>query len=814
MLRTDLHDGWTVRAVAGDPPPDVAAATVPATVPGSVHTDLLAAGLIADPYLDLNEQLLQWVGRTDWRYETSFAWAGGADERVDLVLEGLDTVARVELNGRTVAETRNMHRTYRVDVGALLSVGDNTLAVAFRSPVKAADEASEQIGRRPHVNTHPYNAIRKMACNFGWDWGPDLATVGIWKPISLQAWSGARLAAVRPLVSVDGTRGIVRVAVDVERAGLAGDLPLVARVGDVTVESVVPAGASSAVVEVVVEDAELWWPVGHGDQPLYDVTVELGGDLDTWSGRVGFRTVELRTEPDDRGTSFTFVINGRPVFVKGANWIPDDCFLERVTRERYAARITQSLDAGINLLRVWGGGIYEQDDFYELCDEQGLLVWQDFLFACAAYSEEEPLRSEVAAEARDNVTRLVAHPSLVLWNGNNENIWGYHDWGWQERLDGLSWGAGYYDDLLPSIVAELDGTRPYSNGSPYSVDPERHPNDPAHGSMHIWDVWNQRDYTVYRDYEPRFVSEFGWQGPPTWATLTRAISDEPLTPESPGVLLHQKAMEGNRKLETGLAPHLPQPRGMDDFHWATQLNQARAIAFGIEHFRSIAPHCSGAVVWQINDCWPVTSWAAVDGDGRKKPLWYALRRVFRPRLLTLQPRSGGLAVVVSNDSGEAWAGEVAVSRRAFDGRTLESAALPFSADAWGTVSVDLPKELTLAEDGTAELLVAEVPGAQRAVWFFAEDRDSALPAPELTTAVARTGRGYAVTVTAGALARDLTLLADKAAADAEVDEQLVTLLPGESVVFEVSTAAELDAAALTGWSVLRSANQLLHPRTP
>ncbi len=813
-MRISLHDGWTTRVIRGDAPPEVASTVVSATVPGCVHTDLLAAELIPDPYLDRNEELVQWVGRCDWRYETAFDWSGTAEERTDLVLDGLDTVATVELNGAVVARTENMHRSYRVDVRDAVHAGENRLVVTFESPVRFADRRSEELGRRPHVNHHPYNAIRKMACNFGWDWGPDLATCGIWKPVAIEAWSTARLAGVRPLATVEDGRGVVRVHVDVERAGdETGELQVTARVGEVSAVGTVPAGSTSALVEVVVESPRLWWPHGYGDQPLYDVAVTLdGGDgdeLDTWAARTGFRSVELDTAEDEHGTRFAFVVNGQPVFARGANWIPDDVFLTRIPRERYAERIQQSKDAGINLLRVWGGGIYETDDFYDLCDEQGILTWQDFLFACATYAEEDPLRGEVLAEARENVARLVTHPSLVLWNGNNENLWGFHDWGWEQRLDGRTWGAGYYYELLPQIVAELDGTRPYTAGSPHSVSPDRHPNDPAHGSMHIWDVWNERDYTVYRDYVPRFVSEFGWQGPPTWATLTRAISDDPLTPESPGVLLHQKATEGNRKLEAGLVAHLPQPAGMDDFHWAMSLNQARAVAMGLEHLRSWSPVCMGAVVWQINDCWPVTSWAAVDGDGRRKPLWYAMRAAFADRLLTVQPREGRLVLVAVNDSTQPWFGPVEVTRRTFAGDVTERVSLDLHAEPRATATLPLPVEVATAADAAGELLVAEADGTARALWFFAEDRDSALPKEDHETHVERVDGGYRVTVTARTLLRDVALLADKVAPDAVVDRMLVTLLPRESSTFEVRTSSDVDPDQLVSASVLRTANQLV-----
>ncbi|MFC7484013.1 glycoside hydrolase family 2 protein [Luedemannella flava] len=549
----------------------------------------------------------------------------------------------------------------------------------------------------------------------------------------------------------------------------------------------------------------LWWPRGHGDQPLYDLDVVLGDDR--WHARIGFRTVTLDTGADEHGARFTFVVNGRPVFVKGANWIPDDVFPHRVTRDRYAARIDQAVEAGVNLLRVWGGGIYEADDFYAACDERGVMTWQDFLFACAAYSEQDPLRAEVVAEARDNVARIMTHPSLVLWNGNNENIWGYADWGWQLRLDGRSWGGGYYYDILPGIVAELDPGRPYTPGSPFSPDPDRHPNDPAHGSMHDWEAWNQLDYTEYRRHRPRFAAEFGWQGPPTWSTLRRALSDDPLTPESPGMLVHQKAAEGDVKLTAGLVRHFRLPATMADWHWAMSLNQARAVATAVEHFRATSPLCAGSVVWQLNDCWPVVSWAAVDGDGRRKPAFYALRHAHAERLITVQPDGDGLRVVLVNETATPWQGELTAARVDYGGKVLATAALAADCPAWGTRTVSLPAEVATAGDAAAELVTARL-GDRRGLWFFAEDRDSALPAPDLNAVATATPAGATVTVTALSLLRDLTLLADQVRPDAVVDDMLVTLLPGETATFQV-TAAGIDPRALVAPHILRSANQLV-----
>lgn len=808
--RRQLHDGWTLELVDGPAPEGFARGPIAATVPGSVHTDLLAAGLIPDPYLDDNERLLAWIGQASWRYRLGFEWSDQGFERVDLAFDGIDTIADITLNGQVVASTRNMHRRYRFPVRELLREGSNELIVDFASPIRTADAESLAIGYRPHVNHHPYNAIRKMACSFGWDWGIDTASSGIWRPVSLESWSGARIASVRPLARLDGDTGRLEAHIDVERAS-AGAVELAVRCGHQETTISVEAGRSSAVATVEMGEVQRWWPQGHGKQVLYPVSVRLGNDstaLDGWDGRVGFREIRVDATPDEHGTPFTLVVNGRPIFVKGANWIPDDAFPHRVDRARYAARLNQAFGARLNLLRVWGGGIYEDDAFYELCDELGILVWQDFLFACAAYTEEGWMRDEVEAEARDNVTRLASHASLALWNGNNENIWGFHDWGWEKRLEGKTWGLGYYLNLLPAIVAELDPDRAYTPGSPWSFSVDRHPNDPEHGSIHEWEVWNRQDFPVYRDAIPRFVAEFGWQGPPTWSTLRRSLHDEPLTPESPGMLIHQKAQDGNDKLTDGLVPHLPFPNTMEDWHWAMQLNQARAVAFGIEHYRSWSPRNAGTIVWQLNDCWPVTSWAAVDGDGRPKPLWHALRNAYADRLVTIQPRDAGLAIVLVNDTDELWSGELALRRVAFDGTALAAEAIEVSIPAREAVTVAAPSTVTKPGQENREVLVATLDDV-RGFWGYVEDRDAELPVAAVTIETEPAGENTMVVLTADTYVRDLALLVDQIDPSAWCDEGLMTLLPGESTSIRVH-GAEVTADDIR--RVLRSANDLVAGR--
>lgn len=809
--RRRLHEGWTLELVGGPTPQGFPDGPVPATVPGSAHTDLLAAGVIPDPYLDDNEHLLAWIGLASWRYRLALDWADEGFDRVDLAFDGLDTIAGITLNGIEVASTRNMHRRYRFPVRELLREGANELVVEFASPLRTADAQSLELGYRPHVNHHPYNAIRKMACSFGWDWGIDTASSGMWRPVTLHSWSGARLASVRPLARLDGDDGRLEAHIEIERASAAGELDLTVTCGEQSVRTVIPEGRDAAVAAVDLGTVRRWWPAGHGKQELYACDVALGdeaGPLDGWAGRVGFRDIRIDSTPDEHGTPFTLVVNDRPIFVKGANWIPDDAFPHRVDRARYAARIDQALGARMNLLRVWGGGIYEDDAFYELCDERGILVWQDFLFACAAYSEEAPMRDEVEAEARDNVARLASHPSLALWNGNNENIWGFHDWGWQKRLEGKTWGLGYYLDLLPSIVAELDPDRAYTPGSPWSFSIDRHPNDPEHGSIHEWEVWNRQDYPVYREVIPRFVAEFGWQGPPTWSTLTRALSDDPLTPESPGMLIHQKAQDGNDKLTDGLVPHLPFPADMDGWHWAMQLNQARAVAYGIEHYRSWSPRTAGTVVWQLNDCWPVTSWSAVDGDGRVKPLWHALRSAYADRLVTVQPRDGALAAVLVNDTDEAWEGELVIRRVGFDGGELAAETMDVGVAPRSTAVFGVGAAVAKAGAPEREVIQARL-GRIRGLWHFTEDRDAALPPADVAIEARADGSDTVVTLTARGYVRDLTLLADRLSPDAWADEGLITLLPGETTEVRLHGVIADDAAV---GRVLRTANELVAGR--
>jgi beta-mannosidase len=876
VTRMDLSGLWALTVTDGPIPFPVA--DVPASVPGSFLADLLDAGMIQDPYIDAREQDVAWSGECDLSYRRTFTVGAAllAQDRVDLVAASLDTAATILINDHEIARTQNQYRSWRFDVKAALQEGENTLEVLFDAPLRVARQNQKVLGDLPYVgNALPYNAIRKMCCNMGWDWGPVLVTSGIAGPIGLEAWSGARLDELHPQVTVtlpapaddaraghphdpgapttggsdasDGPVGTVRVLAEIEYAdGEPSDpsaqaptyrLQVLDPAGTPVAGTTDVVGPEPTVLSVDVADPDLWWPRGYGEQVLYTVRVDLldahGTVLDHRTHRVGFRNAGFVETPDEIGTSFTMTVNDRPVLVKGANWIPDDALYTRQTRDTYRRGVADAVDAGMNMLRVWGGGLYESEDFYRACDEQGILVWQDFATACAAYSEREPLFSEFEAEAREQIVRLAWHPSLSHWNGSNENVEGYWYWGWKDQIpEGVGWGNTYYTELFPSLLAELDPTRSYSPSSPYSRPVPEDPHDVRYGTIHNWRVWGDsadNDYVHYRDSVPRFSAEFGFQGPPSRATADRMITERPLVPDSPAMLNHQKAIGGQDLLTLGYQPYFPEPSGYDDFWLTTALNQARALQVGIGHYRAHWPTSGGTIVWQLNDCWPVTSWAAVDGDQRRKLLWYALRDMYEPILVTLQPGTpdkdgeGGLQAVIGNDTDQELTVDLHLRRLRFDGTLLSEQIRTVTAPARGTLAVPSPPGLEVPDDPADEVVLAELTeprtdaaategsplthtvgcsGASvpvRDSWFFAPDKELTLD-PDALDVQARPADddGVDLHLTARALVRDVCVIADDVHPDAAADRQLVTLLPGETTTVHVTLTDREATGSATG----------------
>ena len=695
---------------------------------------------------------------------------------------------------------------------------------------------------------------------------------------------------MRPLVDVaaDGT-GLLNVHVEIERAGkgrimspyechsVRAAVPV--HVGlsgfgaDVAADGVVAEGRNETVLTLAVPEAKLWWPIGYGDQPLYDVAVTAGDSAEAaWNGHVGFRTVHVDTRADNVGRPFQIYVNDVPVHAHGYNWIPDDAFIARVADRDYERGIRDLVESNSNMVRAWGGGIYESDEFYDLCDRNGIMVWQDFMLACAAYPEDAETKAEVEAEAREHITRLSEHASLIVWNGSNENYVAYSEWGGYKqalRDDDLPaneygygekpWGDYYYAELFPALLAELDpGRSAYLPSSPMSFTKFVGANFDTDGTMHIWDAWNRADYTVYAQYTPRFADEFGYQAPPAWSTLTGAVHDDELEPFGKQMLVHQKASGGNYKLARGMRSHIT-PGHLDDvsfggvvngkpsdgehswliptdnwadiedWHWACQLQQAQAMRFGVEHMRSLEPVNAGALIWQLNDDWPVVSWAAVDFNGQRKPLWYASRDFFAPRLATIQPRvseeyrethswegvrtaNDHYELIVLNDTREAWKGSWKVERMTLAGEVLASQTFDVELDAVSHVGLPLAEEIVDYADAGNELVVATASdGAFARVIFNPAEvigQKLAAPAEAFETVASRVDGGVELKVTATSYVRDLFCMADKIDAKASVDAGMVSLLPGESVTLRIDTGSDDDPQSFAAANVLRSANDL------
>jgi beta-mannosidase len=800
-----LDSGWTFRQVGKD-------VWHKAKVPGSVHTDLLTNRLIEDPFYRDNESKLQWIGKTDWEYRATFDVSAALLRRrnVELVFEGLDTYATVYLNDRQVLAADNMFRTWRVDAKPALRAGSNTLRVVFRSPINEILPRMKTLGYElPASNdqgekTSPHT--RKAPYQYGWDWGPRFVTCGVWKPARLEAWDAARIDNLR-VVQKSLSKDVAEMSAVVEVvASDATDATLY--VANMTDKQTAAArqsvklrpGTNRFTLDFKINRPRLWWPNGLGAHPLYDIGARLllpGGDAHTFwpvddtSARVGLRTLELRQQPDAAGKSFMFVVNGVPVFAKGANWIPADSFPERVTRERYRHLLESARDANMNMLRVWGGGYYESDDFYELCDELGIMVWQDFMFACSMYPGDEKFLESVRAEATDNVRRLRNHPSVVLWCGNNEVESAWHHWGWKQNLPAKLWDdyKKIFHGVLPEVVAKEDPSRPYWPSSP-SSNLEEDSDSQRMGDIHYWEVWHaSKPFDFYERQRPRFMSEYGFQSFPLIETVNSYTLPADHDIQSPVMLAHQKHPRGNQLIREYMLRDFPEPKDFDSFLYASQVLQAEGIRVGAEHLRRIMPHNMGSLYWQLDDCWPVASWSSVDYSGRWKALQYYARRFYAPVLLSPHVEDGQVRLYVVSDRTEPLSAELRVRLLDFEGRALSDTTqpvevAPLTSKVYQSLSV---ASLLKGHDPSRVFLYCELDaegslGISNAV-FFKPFKELKLPAPNVTAQVER-GRQSAtrVSLSTDRLARAVHLSAE--GLEGSFSDNFFDLLPGRKVSVE------------------------------
>ena len=649
MLTEKLHDNWKMRMAGTDD-------TLPASVPGSVYNDLLLNGRMEDPYYRDNELKALKIMENDFEYETVFGVREEMlkCEKVLLHFDGIDTVADIYLNEVWIAYVENMHRTWEFPVKELLRSGENTLKVVLHSPTKFIREANEKDpigGSEDAMRGFPH--LRKAHCMFGWDWGPRLPDAGIWRDVKLIGFDTARIDSVYITQKHEENRVTLQPAIDVERIGEEhlrrfgrDDARLDGLNFRITVTD--PDGRKAvysraeALDGIRVENPQLWWPNGYGSQPLYEVEVELLADspardtvLDSWKRRIGLRTMTMCVEKDAWGESFCHMVNGVKIFAMGADYIPEDNILPRVTPERTYELLLQAKNAHHNCIRVWGGGNYPYDAFWDACDELGLVVWQDFMFACAVYHLTEEFEENITAEFIDNIKRIRHHASLGLWCGNNEMEMFVKQGNWVNSPREKSDYVKMYEYIIPKVLREYDPNTFYWPASPSSGGAFDEPNAENRGDVHYWDVWHgNKPITEYRKFYFRYVSEFGFQSFPSLKTCETFTLPEDRNIFSYVMEKHQRNASANGKIMNYMEQTFLYPGDFDTALYASQLLQAEAIRYGVEHFRRNRGRCMGTVVWQLNDCWPVASWASIDYCGRWKALHYYEKRIFAPILLS------------------------------------------------------------------------------------------------------------------------------------------------------------------------------------
>ena len=775
-----------------------------ATVPGCVHTDLLANKLIDDPFYRDNEKKQQWIDKKDWEYRTTFKIAPQilARENVELVFEGLDTYAQVYLNEQLVLKADNMFRTWRMDAKQKLIAGDNNLRIVFRSPVNEILPVMAKLNYQlPAPNdqgekTSPFT--RKAPYQYGWDWGPRFVTSGIWRPVSLEAWNQVRVNDLQVIVkNITPTAAELTANVEVEASTAGTATILLENLRDKLVHGKqqveLKQGTNRVTFNFFVTHPKLWWPNGLGAQPLYDFRARSfvnGQVTDEKTRRTGLRTLELRQQRDEAGQSFMFVINGIPVFAKGGNWIPADSFPTRITKEKYRFLLKSVRDSNMNMLRVWGGGIYEANDFYELCDEMGILVWQDFMFACSMYPATQDFLDSVRAEATDNVKRLRNHPSIVLWAGNNEIEAGWMNWGWRQNLPASLWDdyKKIFHGVLQEVTAQFDPSRPYWPSSPHGgLDDD--PDSARSGDVHFWRVWHAAEpFSDYEKQNPRFMSEYGFQSFPNIETVKTYTIETDRDIESPIMLAHQRHPRGNQLVREYMLRDYAQPKDFESFLYVSQVLQAEGIRIGAEHLRRIMPHNMGSLYWQINDCWPVASWSSIDYYGRWKALQYYSRRFYNELLVSPTVQKGYLKLFIVSDRPKAVPAKLRVTLMNFDGATLKSFlqdinVAPLTSRSYFDLRVE---ELLGGTDGKNAVVYCELVVNGKVVsshdYFFAPFKDLTFSKPTITPEVTPVRGGFNVKLTTDKFAKAVYL--SVAEHDGFFSDNYFNLAPGREISVE------------------------------
>lgn len=773
---------------------------LPAKVPGTVHLDLMNNQLIPDPYKDENEKKSQWIENEDWDYQTHFNISSEEleNQNIDLVFEGLDTFSEIYLNGKLLKKTDNMFRKWEFLVKQYVKMGDNLLQIKFRSAVNVGKELAKKV---PFMMPEsPRSFVRKAQYQFGWDWGPRLVTAGIWKDVKLSFWNNAKLENVKfeqkgltkQMADLNfhfeifaDNEGIYEISIDNKKNQLQ-----------------LKKGSNNVDIPFTIENPKLWQPNGWGDPNLYTVKVSLQKDSKIISNedlRIGLRTIELIQEKDGKGKSFYFKVNGHPLYIKGTNWIPADSFSPRITKGKYQQLIKDSKEANMNMIRIWGGGIYEDDEFYRACDENGILVWQDFMFAGSFYPADEDFLNNVKEEVRGQVNRLQNHPSIALWCGNNEVDEAIVNWGYQKQFkyskeDSLQVWKDYkkvFHEVIPNTLKEnlAADKNIYWPSSP-SIG-WGHKESLTEGDSHYWGVWwGEQPFEIYNEKVGRFMSEYGFQGMPSLETTESMFSGDPdLSLQSPTIKAHEKHGRGWEIINKYMERDYPVPTDFVKYNYVSQLLQARGMQIAIEAHRRAKPYNMGTLYWQLNDCWPVVSWSSIDYLGNWKALHYQIKRSFEQQVLLTEEKEGTLNLYAINDN-----------QNVFRNLTVEIKVVKFNGEVIGTVSseektlneivkFDPVKIDRLISDSSKNevFLKLTLKGENAKIvaennFFFGKPKDLKLTKPNITI---RKISPTEIEVSTDVLAKDVYLLGD-----IHFSDNFFDLLPKSSKRIKLSKSLE------------------------
>tara|TARA_B100001769_G_scaffold802_1_gene591 strand:+ start:871 stop:3450 length:2580 start_codon:yes stop_codon:yes gene_type:complete len=667
----EIDSKWEFQSEKGEP-------FMPASVPGTVHLDLLENGKIDDPFFRLNEHELQWIDKLDWNYRTTFNINDSQFnyDNIELDFLGLDTYADIFLNDHLIYSSDNMFVGKKIEVKQKIIRGENNLLIKFKSPIDVGIEKYDNLGYELPDNANDLSEIgevignkkvgvfsRKAPYSFGWDWGPRLVTSGIWRSINVNFWSNFKINDLYFKQNIVGDKAFVEANVEV--LSLIENKNVVA---EISVDDkkifkdfvYLEKGTNKFTIPFTVEDIERWWPNGMGNQKLYDIRIKISNEnysIDS-SKSIGFRTIELITENDSIGNNFFFKVNGIPTFMKGVNYIPQDVFLPRVKDSDYQKILSAAVDANMNMIRVWGGGVYEDDIFYELCDKYGLLVWQDFMFACAMYPGNDSFLRSVEEEAIYNVKRIRNHPSLALWCGNNEVLSAWENWGWkkgivenqsQEIADTIFKAYDQiFHKILPKVIQEYDPATDYWSSSPSSSTGVTE--SLTSGDAHYWGVWwGKEPFSTYEEKIPRFMSEFGFQSFPEFSSVEKYTNESDYNIYSDVMKSHQRSSIGNSTIEEYMLRDYNVPDSFEHFLYVSQLLQAEGISLGMEAQRRNRDICMGSLYWQLNDCWPVASWSSIDYYGKWKALHYQTKKSFEESILSFHKNNNEIAIYFVTD---------------------------------------------------------------------------------------------------------------------------------------------------------------------